>query len=64
MEALTSKAKGTAAQLKEAEERVMTVVSDLNRKKKHEEDKINAFFEEVSAFSVLSFIGTYIHVYV
>ena len=57
LEALTSKAKGTAAQLKEAEERVMTVVSDLNRKKKNEEDKIHAFFEEVSAFFVLYFIG-------
>ena len=57
LEALTSKAKGTAAHLKEAEERVMTVVSDLNRKKKNEEDKIHAFFEEVSAFFVLSFIG-------
>lgn len=57
LDALTSKAKGTAAQLKEAEERVMTVVNDLNRKKKHEEDKIHAFFEEVSAFFVLSFIG-------
>ena len=35
----------------------MTVVSDLNRKKKNEEDKIHAFFEDVSAFFVLSFIG-------
>ena len=52
LEALTSKAKATAVQLKEAEERVMTVVSDLNRKKKHEEDKIYAFFKEVSAFSL------------
>ncbi|CAH3025396.1 unnamed protein product [Porites evermanni] len=49
LDALTSKAKGTAAQLKEAEERVMTVVNDLNRKKKHEEDKIHAFFEELRA---------------
>ena len=57
LEALISKAKATAVQLKEAEERVMTVVSDLNRKKKSEEDKIHAFFEEVSAFFVLSFIG-------
>ena len=36
LEALTSKVKATAVQLKEAGERVMTVVSDLNRKKKHE----------------------------
>ena len=57
LDALTSKAKETAAQLKEAGERVMAVVTDLNRKKKHEEDKIHAFFEEVSAFFVLSFIG-------
>ena len=57
MDALTSKAKETAAQWKEAGERVMTVVSDLNRKKKHEEDKIHAFFEEVSAFFLLSFMG-------
>ena len=57
LDALTSKAKATAAQLKEAEERVLTVVNDLNRKKKREEDKIHAFFKEVSAFFVLSFIG-------
>ena len=57
LEALTSKAKATAVQLKQAEENVMTVVSDLNRKKKNEEDKIHAFFKEVSAFFVLSFIG-------
>ena len=37
LEALTSKAKSTAVQLKEAEERVMTVLSDLNLKNKHEE---------------------------
>ena len=57
LDALTAKAKETAAQLKEAEERVMTVVNDLNRKKKNEEDKIHAFFEDVSAFFVLSFIS-------
>ena len=57
MDALTYKAKETAAQWKEAGERVMTVVSDLNLKKKHEEDKIHAFFEEVIAFFLLSFIG-------
>ena len=50
LEALTSKAKATAAKLKKAEDRFMTVVSDLNRKKKHEEDKIHSFFEEVSTF--------------
>ena len=50
LEALTFKAKASAAQLKEAEERVITIVNDLDRKKKREEDKIYAFFEEVRAF--------------
>ena len=68
LEALTSKAKSTAVQLKEAEERVMTVLSDLNLKKKHEEDKMHAFFKEVSAFSLyllyafLSVIILYLHI--
>ena len=50
LETLTSKAKATAARLKEAEGRVMTVVSDLNFQKKSEETRIQSFFEDVSAF--------------
>ena len=50
LEALTSKGKAIAARLKEAEERVTTVVSDLHREKKLGEAKIRASFQEVSAF--------------
>ena len=46
LDALTSKAKATAAQLKEAEERVLTVVNDLNRKKKREKTRFIPFLKK------------------
>ena len=53
LEALASKARAIAAKLKEAKNRAMTIVSDLNWKKNLEEARIHAFFEEVSAFLFL-----------